>query len=552
MSQRQFAQGLYTIAISALLAACSGGTGVGPQVPTDSGEQSQAPQQLLNNARERIRYREIDMGTFGGPTSQGTNLTLGGPLVVVGWSATSMPKPPQSNRVICGGQDGFIPNITHTFQWRDGNVTDLGTLGGPMFCSEPFWINNRGESVGISENGLIDSAAGRSHPNCDNSAPLGPALNQSRPVLWNNGQIVDLGTFGGNQGIALSSNNRGQIAGAALNAIPDPYSFWDIAILCTTQGTQTRGFLWQNGHKIDLGTLGGSDTYAEFVNERGQVSGSSYTNNTPNPVTGLPTLDPFLWQNGKMRDLGTLGGTFSVTNAMNNRGEVVGQSNLAGDLVTHPFVWDGSKLIDIGTAGGDMGFAWAINDAGEVVGWSFTAGDAQVQGFIWKDGARTDLPPLPGACGSQAEAIDSGGRVLGQSAGCSFGGPDVVIWDRRDRLVDLNSLIAADSPLHLSFAGGPLSVTGPLDINDRGDVAGIGSPAGVSPVDAQSFGHAFLLIPCERDQKQCEGDKAMSASATRSNAANYGASFSMRDPARLIDLRRARWIGRFRIHFPAK
>ena len=38
-----------------------------------------------------------------------------------------------------------------------------------------------------------------------------------------------------------------------------------------------------------------------------------------------------------MLDLGTLGGTYGFANALNNRGQVVGQSNLTGDLTFHPF-----------------------------------------------------------------------------------------------------------------------------------------------------------------------------------------------------------------------
>jgi len=49
-------------------------------------------------------------------------------------------------------------------------------------------------------------------------------------------------------------------------------------------------------------------------------------------------MDPFLWTNGKMIDLGTLGGTCGVVDALNDRGEVVGFSDLSGDEVLHPFL----------------------------------------------------------------------------------------------------------------------------------------------------------------------------------------------------------------------
>ena len=429
------------------------------------------------------KYRLIDMGTFGGPSSQGTNETLAGPLVATGWSATPMRKPKDSNRVICGGQDGLIKYITHTFEWRHGRISDLGSLGGNDSCSIPFWINAHGVIAGMSENGKFDHEIG---------------TNQSRPVLWQNDEIRDVGTFGGDQGLALDVNDSGQATGMATNRTPDQFSFLDILILLRHKGTQTRGFLWDKGKLTDIGTLGGNDTYAEFINRRGEISGSSYVNDAPNSTTGIPTMDPFLWRHGKMKDFGTLGGVFGVVNAMNDNGWVVGQSDLVGDTMFHPFVWNGSVMIDIGTAGGSFGQATAINNRGEVVGKTTTAGDQYEVAFAWKDGVRTDLPPLKGDCTSQAWGVDSRGIVVGNSTSCGTKYPQiadkhVVIWDH-GMAINVNRLVAKNASLQIAVVG-PYSEAGPEVINDRGDIAGIGVRPGVPHYKAYLKGRAFLLIP---------------------------------------------------------
>ena len=103
-------------------------------------------------------------------------------------------------------------------------------------------------------------------------------------VLWSEGNIIDLGTFGGDESISQAINDQGQVVGyATLDDNPDPFS-------CL--GAQTHPFLWQHRVLQDLGTLGGPDAFAYLLNQSGQVAGVSYTNSTPNPVTGVPNPRP--------------------------------------------------------------------------------------------------------------------------------------------------------------------------------------------------------------------------------------------------------------------
>jgi probable HAF family extracellular repeat protein len=446
--------------------------------------------------KQHHHYRLIDVGTFGGPASFinaefNSFPALNDQGILVGGSATPVPWPANTNPFGCGGTDGNIQFIFHSFAVKDGVVTDLGALSPKeQNCSNAQAVNARGEIVGFSENGLIDPVTG---------------LNENRATLWKNGEVQDLGTLGGPHSVAFGINNRGQVAGTSLNDIPDAVSILDSLVYGTSNGTQTRAFVWERGHMQDLGTLGGPDALAFFINQRGQITGFSYTNSTPNATTGLPTQDPFLWEDGTMIDLGTLGGTSGSPTALNNAGQVIGVSNLAGDQTHDPFLWEKGNLIDLATntIGATAITANAINDAGEIVGAAAFA-NAPFDAYLRKKGAASDLGHLSGDCFSEAIAINSRGEVVGYST-CDFANVHPILW-KNGLPIDLNSTIPANSSLQLVIA---------LAINERGEIAGLGVPASC-PVALVDFacGHAFLLIPCGEPGDGCEDGAAIGAAAS--------------------------------------
>ena len=438
-------------------------------------------------------YKLIDIGTFGGPESfiNGTGnifppLNMRG--MAVGGSATSVATSSTSDFFVCGGPEGLVPNVFHGFKLQNGMVTDLGALESPtQNCSNAGSINTRGEIVGDSEIDSID--------------PLFE-VKEVRAALWKQGQIMDLGTLGGSASLAAAINDRGVVVGFALNAVPDPVSMFYFVIGGFTNGTQTRAFRWQNGVMQDLGTLGGPDALADFVNERGQIAGSSYTNSIINPVTGIPTTHPFLWENGVMTDLGTLGGTLAffaaadMVGGLNNHGQVVGESNLAGDLTFHPFLWTPpGPMQDLGTLGGDTGYANALNDAGEIVGKADLPGSQIHDAVLWRNGVINDLGTQDSDPCSNALGINARGQIVGGSSDCNTFLHAFLI-SNGGGMVDLNSLIPPYSALTLTEA---------ITINERGEIAGMGVPAGCSPQDASTCGHAYVLIPCDENHPGIEG-----------------------------------------------
>jgi probable HAF family extracellular repeat protein len=436
-------------------------------------------------------YKLIDVGTFGGPAgsiSSPSSPALNNKGMLVGASNTSAPDPFAPDCFF----DPFGPPcfVDLGFLVQDGFVIPLDPLPGAAGLSTfGVAINDWGWIAGQSETGAVDPSTG---------------WPESSAVIWKHGRVANLGALGGTQGVGAAINDLGQAIGASLTASPDPFansplnacllcggSTFSFSTIFFPATTETHAFLWQNGTMRDLHTLGGPDSNAFAINGRGEVAGWSFTSFVANPSTGVPTVDPFFWspENG-MIDLGSLGGTYGSVAWINNGGQVAGASNLPGDATEHPFIWSKSEgMKDLGTLGGTFGHPDWINDAGEVVGYATISNDQTGHAFLWRNGKMIDLGTLGTDPQSESVSINSQGQVAGETF--TNDGVDLrgFLWENGGPLVDLNTLIVASSTY----------VTAALLINDSGDIACAGLDLG----DTEE--HSCLLIPCDENHPGVEG-----------------------------------------------
>jgi probable HAF family extracellular repeat protein len=319
------------------------------------------------SAQQHVRYIFMDLGTLGGTFSEADGINNRGEMA--GYST------------LPGDQ------VAHAALWRNGAIIDLGTLGAPnsVAAEAAPQPNDRGEVAVTSDTLTLD-------PNAQNFCVVFTFFADPyacRPFLWRRGIKVELRTLGGNNAVAWQLNNRGQVTGIAENATPDPS--------CTAAEPEGKPVIWEGDKIQELPTIADDLDGATFaVNDNGQAVGFS-----GNCISGVPftSLHAVLWQRHGQRwtatDLGTLGGKIlNLAFGINNRGQVVGQSDLPGDTAYHAFLWQDGAMTDLGTLPGDV-VSWAetINSSEEAVGTSFDA-NGNPHPFIWQDGTMTDLNTL--------------------------------------------------------------------------------------------------------------------------------------------------------------
>jgi probable HAF family extracellular repeat protein len=374
----------------------------------------------LAAAGDPPRYTVTDIGTLGGTSSSAVGI---------------------SNRGSVSGYS-FLPGdaFIHGILWREGELTDLGTLGGPNSAVPEDWPpNEKDEVAGLSDTAVLDPYA----ENFCGFLDFQVSSYICRPFVWRKGVMTQLPTLGGNNAGANAINNRGQVTGLAETSNIDPTCI-------PPQVFDFQAVIWEpeKGKIRVLPPLPSDTSAAVFgINEKGQATGVSGNCAilAPYPQILTGAIEAVLWErDGTPINLGSLGGkVFNIGFSLNNRGQVVGQSDLPGDATWHAFLWEKGVMMDLGVLYGlPVSLATSINNEGQVVGFSQDFVSTTVA-FIWQEGVMTDL----------------------------------------------NTLIPADSPWFLIEA---------LGINDRGQIAGYAFNAATGEV------HGVILTPVPSSESSAQ------------------------------------------------
>ena len=168
----------------------------------------------------------------------------------------------------------------------------------------------------------------------------------------------------------------------------------------------------RDGASQYLTSLGGTASYARDINDRGQIVGWSDLYQDANHHATL-------YENGVLHDLGTLDGVGdSEANAVNEAGQVVGVSDRAGGG-SHPFLYENGVMKDLGSLGGARAWAKSINNLGQVIGYSETAsGEVGLDWFLYDQGLMVNIDDLLRPLGNwdaRAVALADNGYLAGRA-----------------------------------------------------------------------------------------------------------------------------------------
>lgn len=331
-----------------------------------------------------------------------------------------------------------------------------------------------------------------------------PGDMEERAVLWREGQRIKIGTFGGPNSAALYPlNDRGEVTGGAETADLNPYDYQFCAPLGFTDSPPhiCLPFVWHDGTMIQLPTLGGYNGFANQINNRSQVVGGAETS-TFDPTCSALTLEqkPAFWQKDrqgeyKIHELPIPEGDLvGFGTSINERGQMVGFSG-KGNCATsfaHDLLWEHGATVEIDISklpNGINGLPVDINNRGQVVGFSGTPPGLGGHAYLWENGHIRDLGTLNEDAYSAALGINAKQQIVGQS--CPATATPADLTPCRAFLWQNGRMTDLNK---LVPAGSPYLFLAAA-INDRGQITG-------SLVTSTGELHAFLATPCDRDDDE--------------------------------------------------
>jgi probable HAF family extracellular repeat protein len=369
-----------------------------------------------------------------------------------------------------------LGSFSNAFAQQSYKITDLGNNKNKNNFAMVMGLNNQGWAENMD--GVVNAP--------ENST--GTTIASGRAVIGIYGFNIDLGTLGKHDGNSWNNyggiNDRGEAVGYSETADPDPNGE-DICGFHTHLTCVP--FLWRDGHMRALPTLGGNNGQASAINNRGEVVGfaeNGAVDSTCPADAGIINNRialPALWKRGNVEPLPLVDHDVDgLANGINYRGQAVGYSGTC--TTARAVVWKDDNVYPLKVEG--YSSAYAINNRGQIVGFDGNYATVWQHGA---DGGVTNLRLLPGDSSAFATGINNRGQVVGS---------DFIFKDSNNYwshgfiwqdgvTTDLNTLIPADSNLFIIAAS---------NINERGQISGM---ATVQAGPHKGEIHAYLLTPVD-------------------------------------------------------
>lgn len=295
-----------------------------------------------------------------------------------------------------------------------------------------------------------------------------PGVNYDNLIVrdFNNlGQVIGF-SIGGNYPSFFWDKNTGLVTLSSLVDKPNPSprdinNSGQIAGTSFTSDGKSQAFFWdKNVGAIDLGTLGGESSFANAINDLGQVVGGSQKENRE-----LAPSNAFIWDrtNG-IRSLEDEKYDNSIALGINNAGQVLA-TTFSLDFGEQILYWDkDSGFIDTGLIqGADNSRLYGINDLGQIL--HYDSG----RFYIWEKGTgAVDIGTLGGS--TFISDFNNLGQLVGQSGTQSDS--RAFYWDKKNGLVDLDKIVS-DLGWQIDYPDAEFSIAN-LEINNAGQILGNG------------------------------------------------------------------------------